>query len=198
MSESVNELKNALRRKLRAVSKDYSPLDRAAASEQICLRLKQQPLWGQAQTVLFYLPLPEEPDVLPLLQEALVAGKTVTLPRYSAVEDTYIPCQVENLAGDLQPGQYGIREPSPVCTTFDLNKLDFLLVPGVGFARTGSRLGRGKGYYDRLLAQARGVKCGVAFDWQVTFEVPLEPHDVCLDCILTPTRWHQVVQQRRS
>jgi 5-formyltetrahydrofolate cyclo-ligase len=198
MSESIKELKNVLRRKLRVESKNYSPVDRAAASEQICLRLKQQPLWRQAQSVLFYLPLAEEPDVYPLLPEALAAGKVVTLPRYSAVEDAYVPCQVENLAGDLQPGQYGIREPVPACATFDLNKLDFLLVPGVGFTSNGSRLGRGKGYYDRLLARARGVKCGVAFDWQVSVEVPLEPHDVCLDCILTPTRWLQVVQPRRS
>ena len=198
MSESVHELKNALRRRLRAESKNYSPLDRAAASEQLCLLLKQQPLWHQAQAILFYLPLPEEPDVDPLLEEALRAGKTVTLPRYSAREDTYIPCQVENPASQLQPGPYGIREPLPACAALDLNKLDFLLVPGVGFTPNGRRLGRGKGYYDRLLAQARGVKCGVAFDWQLTMEVPLEPHDVCLDCILTPTRWYQVVEQRRS
>jgi len=198
MSESVKELKNVLRRKLRAEARNYSPLDRAAASEQICLRLKQQPLWRQARSVLFYLPLPEEPDVHPLLPEALAAGKIVTLPRYSATEDTYIPCQVENLVSDLQPGQYGIHEPVPACSTFDLNKLDFLLVPGVGFTPNGSRLGRGKGYYDRLLARTRGVRCGVAFDWQVSGEIPLEPHDVCLDCILTPTRWHQVVQPRRS
>jgi 5-formyltetrahydrofolate cyclo-ligase len=198
MSEAVSELKNVLRRKLRGESRNYSTLDRAAASEQICLRLQQQSLWREAQSVLFYLPLPEEPDVHPLLPQALAAGKIVALPRYSAREDIYIACRVENLASDLQPGQYGISEPVPACATFDLNKLDFLLVPGVGFAPNGSRLGRGKGYYDRLLGRARGVKCGVAFDWQVTVEVPLEPHDVCLDCILTPTRWYQVVQPRRS
>jgi len=194
MSESVNDFKNALRRTLRAQAKDYSPLDREGASEQIRLRLKQQPLWQQAQAILFYLPLAEEPDIRPLLREALEAGKIVTLPRYSAKDDSYAPCQIHNVTSDLQRGQYGISEPNPVCATFDLNKLDFLLVPGVGFAPNGGRLGRGKGYYDRLLVQAPGFKCGVAFDWQVTVEVPLEPHDICLDCILTPTRWHQVRQ----
>lgn len=198
MSESVNDLKNTLRCKLRAEARNYSPLDREGASEQICLLLKQQALWQQAQAVLFYLPLPEEPDVRPLLKDALAGAKIVTLPRYSAVQDSYTPCQIQNLTSDLQPGPYGILEPIAACPVFDLNKLDFLLVPGLGFTPNGSRLGRGKGYYDRLLAQARGTKCGVAFDWQVTVEIPLEPHDVGLDCILTPTRWYHVVQSRRS
>jgi 5-formyltetrahydrofolate cyclo-ligase len=50
-------------------------------------------------------------------------------------------------------------------------------------------LGRGKGFYDRLLPGVRGVTCGVAFDEQVFRELPSAPHDVHLSCILTPTRW---------
>ena len=98
---------------------------------------------------------------------------------------------------DLSVGQFGIFEPTQVCPRVNLNELDFLLVPGVGFTLAGRRLGRGKGYYDRLLAEARGTKCGVAFDWQVTVDVPAEPHDILLDCIVTPTRWHDVTGQSR-
>jgi 5-formyltetrahydrofolate cyclo-ligase len=53
----------------------------------------------------------------------------------------------------------------------------------------GRRLGRGKGYYDRLLAAVRGAKCGVAFDQQVVSEIPVEPHDILMNFTLTPTRW---------
>ena len=70
-----------------------------------------------------------------------------------------------------------------------LNRLDFVLVPGIAFDLQGRRLGRGKGYYDRLLAEVRGKTCGVAFDEQIVDEIPVEPHDIHVNCILTPTRW---------
>ena len=93
---------------------------------------------------------------------------------------------------DLQPGQFGILEPAADCPIYNLKQLDLALVPGLGFALNGVRLGRGQGYYDRLLAGVPGCKCGVAFDGQVAVEIPVEPHDVRVDCILTPSRWHVV------
>ena len=71
-------------------------------------------------------------------------------------------------------------------------RLDLVLVPGVAFDLHGRRLGRGRGYYDRLLSQVGGRTCGVAFDEQVVSEVPVEAHDVLLNCILTPTRWFEL------
>jgi len=69
------------------------------------------------------------------------------------------------------------------------NRLDLILVPGIAFDLRGRRLGRGKGYYDRWLPALRGKTCGVAFDEQIVDDIPLEPHDVVVNCILTPTRW---------
>ena len=77
-------------------------------------------------------------------------------------------------------------------------RLDLALVPGIGFTLDGGRLGRGKGYYDRLLAEVPVMKCGVAFECQIADEFPLESHDVQLNCILTPTRWHLVGGRARS
>ncbi|MEO7298989.1 MAG: 5-formyltetrahydrofolate cyclo-ligase, partial [Verrucomicrobiota bacterium] len=57
------------------------------------------------------------------------------------------------------------------------------------FDLTGRRLGRGKGFYDRLLAEIPGTKCGVCFDEQIVEEIPTESHDVRMDYVLTPTRW---------
>jgi 5-formyltetrahydrofolate cyclo-ligase len=70
-----------------------------------------------------------------------------------------------------------------------LNRLDLVLVPGVAFDARGGRLGRGKGFYDRLLSAVNGTKCGVAFDEQIVDAVPVGPLDVLVNCILTPTRW---------
>jgi 5-formyltetrahydrofolate cyclo-ligase len=81
------------------------------------------------------------------------------------------------------------RSALAVRASAPLNRLDFILVPGVAFDLHGRRLGRGRGFYDQLLANVRGRTCGVAFDEQIVRDVPIEPHDVSLNCILTPTRW---------
>lgn len=196
MSQSIPELKSELRRQLRAGSRAKTPAERALASEQIRQRLRKQEIWQQAQAVLFYTPLAEEPDLWPLAAEALASGKQVALPRYSAAEDIYTVCAVQDLS-DLSVARFGILEPSEACPLFNVNRLDMALVPGIGFDFSGHRLGRGKGYYDRLLAQVPGFKCGVAFDWQVIGEIPTEPHDVWLNCILTPTLWQEVAGRAR-
>jgi 5-formyltetrahydrofolate cyclo-ligase len=128
-------------------------------------------------------------DVWPLLADCLAAGKTVALPRFDAATRRYVACQITDLARDLGEGQFGIREPGGHCIAIPPNRLDLVLVPGVAFDVHGRRLGRGKGFYDQLLAFVRGTTCGVAFDEQIVDSIPVEPHDVSLNCILTPTRW---------
>src|SRR5204863_2517253 len=98
----------------------------------------------------------------------------------------------QNLVSDLKIGRFGIREPAEHCPPISLNRLDFILVPGVAFDLTGRRLGRGKGFYDQLLAAVSGTTCGVAFDEQIVREIPVAPHDIRVNCILTPTRWLQL------
>lgn len=197
MSANPAELKAQLRRGLREEAKRFSPAECATASARICQRLTEQSVWKRAQSVLFYFPMSDEPDIHCLFRTALDAGKAAAFPRYSPTHQHYVACQVHNLERDLRPGTFGIHEPAAECPIFDRKKLDLVLVPGVGFALNGFRLGRGKGYYDRLLAEMSGFKCGVAFEWQLAVEIPAESHDICLDCILTPTRWHEVTGRRR-
>jgi 5-formyltetrahydrofolate cyclo-ligase len=189
VNNPIRQEKSRLRAQLQEADLHVSS-DRAEASAMICERLRQQIVWQEARSVLFFAPMAGEPDVWPLLSEALKAGKQIALPRYSREGDSYLPYRVSDLIRDVRMGHYGIREPVPGCLSLELNLLDLTLVPGVGFGINGGRLGRGKGYYDRLLAGIQGRKCGVAFDWQVVSEIPVEPHDVCLDYIVTPTRWH--------
>jgi 5-formyltetrahydrofolate cyclo-ligase len=151
--------------------------------------LRRQGIWKSAGSILFFAPLPAEPDIWPLLEEALLAGRMVALPRYSSQSRGYVACLVQNARAELQSGQLGIREPGDSCPEIALNRLDLVLVPGVAFDARGGRLGRGKGYYDRLLSGVSGTKCGVAFDEQMVDAVPVGPMDVCVNCILTPTRW---------
>ena len=192
MNPSIREIKAAFRARVRARAQQASGADRAEASAAICARLRQQIVWQRAVTVLLYAPLPGEPDIWSLLTDALSSGKEAALLRHCAANDSYGAFRVENPQQDLRVGFYGIREPVAGCPSVDLNRLDLVLVPGIAFGLNGHRLGRGKGYYDRLLTGIQGWKCGIAFDWQVETEIPMDAHDVPLDSLVTPTRWHEV------
>jgi len=192
MSQDPVLEKRELRRRLHAALAALPERERRDGSAQACERLRSQPIWKNARAVLFYAALPTEIDLSDLLQEALREGKVVGLPRFSKEIAAYEAVQIRNFTDDCAPGKYGIKEPLTQCPHLPLNQLDLVLAPGVGFNATGRRLGRGRGYYDRLLAQIRGVKCGVAFDQQIAGQIPREHHDVHMNCILTPTRWLEI------
>jgi 5-formyltetrahydrofolate cyclo-ligase len=198
MSDNPEELKAAIRKELRAALSRVSPELRVTESARLRRLLTGQPVWTAARSVFLFFPIGTEPDVWPLAGLAMAAGKVVVLPRYSEDAGEYHACELGNAEEGLVEGRYGVREPAAHRPRFSLKHLDLALVPGIGFTLDGGRLGRGKGYYDRLLAGVPGFKCGVAFDCQITGALPLEPHDVRLNCILTPTRWHSVVRQARS
>ena len=131
--------------------------------------------------------MPDEVDVWPLLEETLTGAKITALPRFDPVSNDYLACRVQNLQNELAPGQFGIREPKAGCPEIPLERLGLILVPGVAFDLSGRRLGRGRGFYDRLLLEIHGAKCGIAFDEQMVETVPAGKLDVGMDFILTPT-----------
>jgi 5-formyltetrahydrofolate cyclo-ligase len=131
-------------------------------------------------------------NLSPLIDAALKAEKVVLLPRFVAAKGTYEAVCVSHFERDCAPGKFGIAEPKAHCEAFPLKNLDLALAPGLGFDLAGHRLGRGQGFYDRLLAQIAGAKCGVAFDSQIMGEIPAEGHDIHMNFILTPTRWLKI------
>jgi len=188
----MRDLKASLRSEIREKLKRIAPSQRESDSSRARATLEQQPIWLQAQTILFFAPMPDELDIWPSLPVALAAGKRIFLPRFVSSTNSYAACEVKFPDTDVRLGHFGIREPSDSCPQFPLNRLDLVLVPGVAFDLHGRRLGRGKGFYDQLLAAVRGKTCGVAFDEQIVNDIPVEPHDVLLHCILTPSRWIQL------
>ncbi len=189
MKNTITESKAALRKEVRAVLKGMSPGHREKESEKARALLLEQRFWKEAQTVLFYAPLLDEVDVWPLARVGLETGKRVALPRFEPDANAYVACEIGDVEGDPKIGCFGIREPVEHCAEIRLNPLDLILVPGVAFDTNGRRLGRGRGFYDQILAAIQGITCGVAFDEQIVEAIPVAPHDVVLNCILTPTRW---------
>jgi 5-formyltetrahydrofolate cyclo-ligase len=188
MTVPLDSSKTSLRQQVRARLRAMSPEQHRADSQQLCDRLFTLPVWKQARIVLLFAPLQNEPDIWPVISAALKEGKEVSLPKLDSTGFGYDACPINSL-DDLSPGKFGILEPRDTTTVMALNRLDLLLVPGIAFDPRGGRLGRGKGFYDRLLAAVSGLKCGVAFDEQIVDTVPVGPMDVRLNCILTPTRW---------
>lgn len=180
--------KSLLRARVRSAVRALTAGERAALSRQACAALRAEPVWKSARRILFYAPLGDEVDIGPLLDEAWAGGRAVALLRFETAIQSYTPCAVASRAA-LVSGPFGVLEPGPDCPAVPLNPLDLVFVPGVAFDLGGRRLGRGKGFYDRVLAAVSGHKCGVAFDAQLVATVPEEPHDVRVNSILTPAGW---------
>ena len=182
----TNDLKTDLRTRMRTVLAAVTPHVRLAASMEACERLKTQ--MPCASAILFFAPLPDELDVWPLLEESIALGTTCALPFFDAASGNYGARQIRNPAREIVTGKFGVREPDANCPELPLDKFNLILVPGLAFDVNGNRLGRGRGFYDRLLGTVAGIKCGVCHDGQLFPQIPTEPHDVKVDFILTPSK----------
>jgi 5-formyltetrahydrofolate cyclo-ligase len=196
--------KNTLRRELRARLRTMTPEIRAAASERLCARLSALLPAPAGRLVAGYLPLPTEPDLGRFYRHVLAGGGRLAVPLLTGpthMTFRLLPAGAMDdggTAGDtaanpiLRPGPHGLREPDPAqCPVAAPEEIDLVLVPGLGFTPGGVRLGRGAGYYDRWLAEAPAglLTVGVAFECQLTPDLPSEPHDWQMDYIVTENGW---------
>jgi 5-formyltetrahydrofolate cyclo-ligase len=148
--------------------------------------LTGSPLWSGTSCILLYAPLPDEPDISPLVSDPASAGKRFLYPR--VVGDT-LELYERTPFSLWITGPYGLSEPDPESwIAVGPDAPDCALVPGLAFDARGYRLGRGKGYYDRLLGSPlfRGIRIGVAWRRQIIDRVPAEEHDIPMDWLLTP------------
>jgi 5-formyltetrahydrofolate cyclo-ligase len=160
------------------------PIDPASHNPRICdLAARWLEDHPQISHIALYHPLPDEPDLLPLLD--LLPGRVWYFPRIARGTMTFRP--VSSLTDDLTPGVFGILEPKPSIPAADLQDIQVFFCPGLAFEPlTGLRLGRGKGYYDRALAQARpdARRIGVTFPERLVDNTFAEPHDIRMHRVL--------------
>ena len=168
--------------------KEQSAESRCAKSKTILEKLKHESQFEKSRNLMFYIAMSEEVDTLPLLLEVLREGRCVTVPRVDQKTKSLVSIQIQNPEEDLISGTYGIMEPrTKLAHPFDVERLDLVLVPGIAFDKTGRRLGRGKGYYDRFLSALppHVKRYGLAFDFQLFESIPAEEHDILMDRIIT-------------
>ena len=142
------------------------------------------PQWQEASSVLLYAPLSGEPDFLNLLEE--FPERNFFSPR---IEKNELHLYKWFSGARWVTGRYGLQEPDPrEWPEASIEEVDLALIPGLAFDQAGGRLGRGAGFYDRLLSipEWRGFKVGVAWPWQMVAAVPREEHDVLMDVVINP------------
>lgn len=150
-------------------------------SAEILAALEAHPAFRAASTVLLYHSLKDEVDTHAFIRK-WSRKKRILLP---VVVGDDLELRIYTGPDDMAIGAYGIEEPIGELFT-DYAAIDFIAVPGVAFDRSGNRLGRGKGYYDRLLPRIPSAyKAGICFPFQLVEEVPAEAFDIRMDEVIT-------------
>ena len=169
--------KRELRQQIRTQKRRLSAAELAVMSEDICSKVLALASWQEAGTLLLYYPLPDEVDVRLLIKDAFESGKKVLLP---VVKGDELELHLYEGEASLKEGTFGIMEPTgPLFAPKHYGEIELAIIPGMAFDSAGHRLGRGKGYYDRLLPNLRDAKLiGVCFPFQFLEEVPAEAHDI--------------------
>lgn len=178
-------MKKELRRAM-ATTRSLLPADaRRARDAARTSLLEAVPAVREATVVAGYLAVRGEADPAALLEAALARGARVALPTVDLASGDIV-WRRRDASTELVYGPFGILEPPADAEPIDPASIDLVLVPGTAFDPRGGRLGMGKGFYDRALpAMSRALRIGIAFDFQVVDELPLEPHDVAMQLIAT-------------
>lgn len=175
-------IKSDIRRRIKNMRMMLSDLEKAGAAEQVFSRLEQTAAFLMADHILMYHSLPDELSTHRFLKK-WDARKHFYLPRVNGVNLEILPYDESR----LELGSFHIEEPTG-SDMVDPEVLELIVVPAVAYDEKGNRLGRGKGFYDRLLSTTAAAKIGVAYEFQLLDDIPTEPHDVPMDMVITQTR----------
>jgi 5-formyltetrahydrofolate cyclo-ligase len=173
--------KAEIRKQIRALKRAMTLDEKLRRSDVIMHQLEQTPQFGTSKVVLLYWSMDDEVQTHAFVEKwysdkvlllPCVQGDDLVLRQYTGPD-----CMV---AGE----QFGIGEPSGKEWT-DLDAIGMIAVPGVAFDHSNNRMGRGRGFYDRLLKTTpHAAKIGLAYSFQMMDEIPVEPHDVPMDLII--------------
>lgn len=173
--------KYQIRTKIKTLRTMLSEIERISAAEEVFERLEQTAAFMLADKILMYHALPDELETRHFLKK-WKDRKRFFLPRVNGVNLEILPYDESR----LELGAFHIEEPTGN-DTLNPGELELIVVPAVAYDKNGNRLGRGKGFYDRLLQTTKATKIGVGYDFQLVDELPVEQHDVPVDMVITQT-----------
>lgn len=175
--------KSEIRRLIKARKQLLTEAERLDAARAVFSAVEQTAAFMLADRILMYHSLPDELSTREFIGK-WASRKHFFLPRVNGVDLELLPYEQTRLA----LGAFHIEEPTGA-DTVDPESIELIIVPSVALDSDGNRLGRGKGFYDRLLARTRATTIGVAYDFQIIADgIPTEPHDAPLDIVITERR----------
>lgn len=182
-------MKNEIRKQLILKRKNLSfdeVLDKSKIIKNKLFRLKD---FKQASTTLFYVSYNNEVYTHEMIKEQLTGKKTIIVPIADKKNRSLTLSKLENW-DDLSIGAYKILEPKKESIKeVNIESIDLIIVPGVGFDENGRRIGHGKGYYDKLLKNSKyATSIGLSFECQIVKRIPTESYDIPVDKIVTEKR----------
>ncbi len=181
--------KDDIRRTVRARKSLLTENEKAEAAQSVFDRLEQMAAFMMADRILMYHSLPDELSTRDFLGK-WSGRKHFFLPRVNGVNLDILPYEPTR----LHLGAFEIEEPDGNDLT-DIADIELIIVPAVAYDRHGNRVGRGKGYYDRMLAGSRATKVGVGYDFQLIDDaIDTDSHDVPVDIVITQS--HTVIRRR--
>lgn len=172
--------KKEIRRKVKNMRTVMLDFERESAANRVFSQLEESAAFVMAKHILMYHSLEEELPTLRFMAKWR-DRKNFYLPRVNGVNLEILPYDETR----LELGAFHIEEPVGN-NIIPIEKIELIIVPGVAYDRKGNRLGRGKGFYDRLLGSTKATKIGVGFEFQLFDEIPVETHDVRMDAVITP------------
>ena len=175
---SKQELRAECKRRRAAIPAD----GKAKLDELIRRRIVETEVFQRAETVLIYAPVKGEIDLLPLVAICRRMGKEVGFP--ISLEDGRLAFRSPEAGEALVTGAFGIPEPPSTAKPSTLNEKTLCILPGLSFDVKGNRLGYGKGFYDRFLADFPGTTLGAVYEKLMSPSVPTEPHDRAADLVV--------------
>ncbi|MBI9032972.1 MAG: 5-formyltetrahydrofolate cyclo-ligase [Bacteroidales bacterium] len=177
----VDQQKKEIRKQIRAIKKTISLEEKKQRSIAILEKLEQLEEFQKAKVVMLYWSMADEVFTHDFALK-WVTQKRIILP---AVDGSELRFKEFIGMDTMQEGEgFGIMEP--VGADFDqAENIDLIVVPGVAFDLQYNRMGRGKAYYDKTLKKLNAFKVGVCFKFQLLNQVPVDQHDIKMDCIIT-------------
>lgn len=184
--------KERIRIKVKAQKSLLTKAERESAAADVFRRLENTAAFLLAENILLYHSLPDELSTLEFI-DRWNTRKHFFLPRVNGLNLEILPYDRSRLA----LGAFHIEEPQGA-DTVDVSQIELIVVPGIAFDDKGNRVGRGKGYYDRLLARSKAVKIGVGYDFQYVEEgIDVEEHDMRVDIVITQSRTVKVRKNQK-
>lgn len=173
--------KEILREKYLKIRKNINELDREKYNNDIFKKVIDLKEYKESKLVLIYVSLKDEVDTFKLIEHSLEIGKRVAVPKCikNDIEFFYI----ESL-NELEKGKFNILEPKANKKVEDFAS-SICIIPGIAFDKEMSRIGYGKGFYDRFLKNYCGIKIGIAYRECICENIDNDINDVKIDKIIT-------------